>query len=543
MCVYSQDKSAQSGPQDGPVTFRSGVFLVTVPVVVRDGEGRAVGTLAKEDFELFDKGKPQEISRFSIEKGAAGEALETAAPSTQIAESKTAAGPPPASRFVAYLFDDLHLSFAEVVRARDAAIQYLPEALQPGDRAAVFTTSGNDTLEFTADREKLRHAIEHITPQSKIKHGAAECPDVSEYMADLIIAREDRDAYQLLFEDAKICDIKVTRLVLEAKARFVSEMADGETRSSLEVLKNVVQRMSSLPGQREVVVVSAGFFVTTHRDLEMDVIEQAIRARVRVNTLDARGLYTIVPGGDASKPGGLNLGTAGRRIRYQGDEARTRGEVLGDFANGTGGTLFHNSNDLLEGFRRTAQWPEFTYILGFAPRDLKFDGSFHSLKATVKMPGVTLEVRQGYRAPKHANDLSEDSPDEISQVLFSRKVEMGLTAELEAKFMKAGENSARLSVLAHVDLQRTVFKKDGGLNRTALTVAAAVFDPDGTLVGTLEKQFTLRLTDERLAAARDRGIALPPLNIDVPRGSYTIRLVVRDTEGHTAARNGAVEIQ
>jgi hypothetical protein len=137
-------------------------------------------------------------------------------------------------------------------------------------------------------------------------------------------------------------------------------MADGEAQNSMQVLENVVRRMSSLPGQREVVVVSSGFFVTMHRDQEADVIDQANRAHVKVNALDARGLYAIVPGGDASQPWGMNITTTNARIRYQGDAARAQGDVLGDFAFGTGRILFHNNNDLLEGFRRTAQWPEFT---------------------------------------------------------------------------------------------------------------------------------------------------------------------------------------
>src|ERR1700678_1572731 len=62
------DQSPEVASHDTPVTFSSKVSLVMAPVVVRDKKGRAIGTLRNEDFQLFDKGKPQIISIFTIEK-------------------------------------------------------------------------------------------------------------------------------------------------------------------------------------------------------------------------------------------------------------------------------------------------------------------------------------------------------------------------------------------------------------------------------------------------------------------------------------------
>ena len=47
--------------------FRTGVNLVLVPVVARDRPGRAMGNFAKGRFPLFDRSKPQVITKFSIE--------------------------------------------------------------------------------------------------------------------------------------------------------------------------------------------------------------------------------------------------------------------------------------------------------------------------------------------------------------------------------------------------------------------------------------------------------------------------------------------
>src|ERR1700734_1332646 len=69
--VSAQTSPAPSGEistKEAPLTFKSGLNLVPVPVVVRDSRGNAVGTLGVDDFQLFDNGKPQTISKFSVEK-------------------------------------------------------------------------------------------------------------------------------------------------------------------------------------------------------------------------------------------------------------------------------------------------------------------------------------------------------------------------------------------------------------------------------------------------------------------------------------------
>src|SRR5207248_4621326 len=44
---------------DAAADFKVNVRLVEVHVVVRDPRGKAIGTLQKEDFQLFDDKKPQ----------------------------------------------------------------------------------------------------------------------------------------------------------------------------------------------------------------------------------------------------------------------------------------------------------------------------------------------------------------------------------------------------------------------------------------------------------------------------------------------------
>src|SRR5947209_9817793 len=141
---------------DSTPTFTSKVNLVLVPVVVLDKQGKAVGTLRQEDFRLFDKNKPQTISKFSVEKRGSS--------TIQLQEGASTGTPekPVADRFVAYVFDDVHLQFGDVARVRDAADKHLATSLLPTDRAAIYTTSGQPMLEFTDDRDKFHETLNRM---------------------------------------------------------------------------------------------------------------------------------------------------------------------------------------------------------------------------------------------------------------------------------------------------------------------------------------------------------------------------------------------
>ena len=86
-------QSEEMTTKDTPATFRTKVNLVMVPVVVRDKQGHLVGGLTRESFRLYDKGKPQEIDRFTVEKP--GSEL---APARPAAEHPAAGERPSAAR-------------------------------------------------------------------------------------------------------------------------------------------------------------------------------------------------------------------------------------------------------------------------------------------------------------------------------------------------------------------------------------------------------------------------------------------------------------
>jgi len=451
-------------------------------------------------------------------------------------------------RYVAYVFDDVHLTFGDLARVRDATDRHLA-SLEAVDRAAIFSTSGQTNLDFTDDHDKLHQTLLRLQPRPISRSQVRDCPDISYYMADMIQNRSDSQALDAATLEAMACmNLDPTqRPMAEQAAKAVAQrvLSDGEheTRVSLGVFKDAVRRISAMPGQRNVVLLSPGFFAPN--DLlvfKTDVIERAIHSNVIISALDARGLYTISPGGDASQTSPFAL-TAGLKAGYQTESALVEGDVLAELAEGTGGAFFHNSNDLDAGLKRVATTPEYYYVLGFSPQNLKLDGSFHKLKVTLKDTAkLNLQARRGYYAPRHIADPEEMAKQEIEDAVFSREELHDIPIELHTQFFKLSDENARVAVLARVDLKQMHYHKADGRNKNNLTVVSALFDRNGNYITASEKIIEMRLRDETLENKQRSAITVRT-SFDVKPGSYVVRLVVRDTEGQQmAAQNGAVEI-
>jgi Ca-activated chloride channel family protein len=132
--------SAQAGPSlheatpSGAATFRSGVSLVSVTVVVRDARGRVVPSLTRADFEIIDQGQRHDVLQFHSD---------TTAPAS-----------------IALLVDGS--GSMALAAARDQALGIstaLLGYLTPGRDAAAllsFDTRLLTVCEFTGDFERIR---------------------------------------------------------------------------------------------------------------------------------------------------------------------------------------------------------------------------------------------------------------------------------------------------------------------------------------------------------------------------------------------------
>ena len=514
------DSKSEISMHDSESTFQLHVNLVQVRVVVRDHSGKPVENLHREDFEIYDQGKLQAITSFDVdtpesrhERAAA--ALKTQASAAPSPEDAKVSIP---ERFVALTFDDVHLADDDAARVRVAASKFL-QGLLPSDRVAVYCTSGQcTTQEFTADTQLLNKAIAGILPHPLLEPATGASAPQASYGPPIAAAS------------------------FGSAADFSSILYAH--------LAEILRRLAAMPGQRVLLLVSPGFgtnlqdatgFASAMSD-SSGIIGSANRFGIVINTLDARSLYA---------PGYLspaNQFTADPLATSQVINASNSAEfespiVLQDFAVGTGGTFFKNSNDLAGGLTRLGSTPEVSYLLGFSPQNQKTNRQFHLLK--VKLAGnlkYDVQARRGYFAPSKVDDPKEQARAEIEDAIYSQGEIQDFPLELQTQYFTAEDASVRLSVVSRLGVKSMRFRKADDRNLNSVIIATAIFDENGGLVTGAVKNVDMRLLDATLTRLSRTGLTVRS-SFALKPGKYIVRQVVRDSEGsQMTARNGVVSI-
>ena len=271
-------------------TFKVRVNQVLLRVVVRDSHGNAVGNLSRDAFQVLDNGKPQPITSFSLTGSGAGQFSTGKKPEPE--ESAKVDAP---QRYVAYVFDDLHVEVPDLVRVKEAASKYLTASMTPTDRAAIFTTSGRVMLDFTDNPKQLLEAIAKIQQALLMRAVSSDCPRMTAYFADQIVNKNNRELKQALVSDTVEClnlqtgspaldaaAIATAAPLVENAAERELNNGDADMRMSLSVIRDILGRLSTTPGQRSMVLVSPGFFITDYSLMTL-LFDRALHADIAIN--------------------------------------------------------------------------------------------------------------------------------------------------------------------------------------------------------------------------------------------------------------------
>jgi len=547
--IYSQEYI----PQDAHA-IRVKSTMVPVPVVVRDSHGNVVKGLKREDFQVFDEGKQQNITYFDMELSHPPAPTATAElPSRPSAPSPAPAAPP---RYLGFYFDDNTLLVGDMAYARKAAEDFVTKNMEESDRVGVFTSSATVTQQFTSNRQQLLDALSQLQTHKR-EATIDKCPNITPYQAYTmsLFRYEPTDALNLAVAEAYACK-KCTGLSYAMCVQFVQTLGDqvlslseSFARDSLGVLGDVIHYMGKMPGRRTLIMASSGFFSDSENvqhDQDM-MIDRALKNGVVVNTIDAKGLFA--PYDPADLANDVPIIPAGTLAMYQQDKPIQEKEVADDplaaLAQGTGGKFFHNSNDLDEGVRQLAELPEVSYVVGFNPDESRMNGAKRSIK--VKVPGqngLHIDARPSYFVPTKQEAAPGVKYERLNKEVMGSDTlnQMSARVMTETGTLATGESALRIT--AHVDGHSLSFKKENNKTRNERIIfITALFDTHGHFLAGNQAVMDMQLKDETRAQIQKDGVNAKA-TLQAPPGNYVLREVVQEVVGgRISATSQPVRIQ
>jgi VWFA-related protein len=345
---------ATAGNEQLQPTFRGGVSVVNVDVVVSDRSARPVTDLTQADFEILENGKPQDIEQFKLVKVdgqvTPGDPEPREIRSFGAEESELARDD--VRTFVIFL-DDYHVTRAMGMRARQSLIAFAKTQLGPNDIVAIMhPLTPVSALTFTRSQDFIVDTLGRF-----------------EGRADDLFARNPAESAYAFRSPGEIRAIR-RQVVLSA-------------------LQGLAVRLGSVrEGRKSVLFVSGGFGAGTYAkgSLLDDVLVAANRHNVAFYPLDPRGL--------------TNESFA--RMRNVRD-------LMGLLADETGGRATVGRNSFQEGLADMVRDSSAYYLLGYTTRAGN-DGKFHEIKVRVKRKGLDVRARKGYWAMSAEDALRASAP-------------------------------------------------------------------------------------------------------------------------------------
>src|SRR5437763_4040544 len=505
------------------------VNVIEVPVTVVDSSGNPVRGLTAANFEVYDGGKKQTITSFDkIDFGSS--------------ETANAISPlnPAARRSFLLLFDLGFSSPKSLVRAQDAARNFVKTAVQPRDLVGVGTIDNDHGFRlqtaFPTDRELVESVI----------------ADPSGFRGNDPLQIANKTVIDLTGENSKAPPSPVTDGAGNA-ALAAAEMAERQqqmTHSNEQYVRTRVEKqvdylgqlaktLRAVPGRKQVILLSEGFDAKYLQGRDARDTEGATRENDAVTS----GQYWKVDS-DARYGSSSSLSMLDRMaqafrasdvvlhaidiqgVRVQNDVASgsniNSNAGLFTISRPTGGDVFQNSNDLNNNFSRMLRAQEVVYVLAFQGPSGN-SGKYHDLKVKLVNAGGRVNYRTGYY--ENGGETPAERALTTAEVIVNDIPQDDVHVAAFAAAFPAGNGNSQVPII--LDINGPDLMKEARGNMAGAEVFVYAFDDEGVVRDRLYQRLTLdvrKVGDRLKSGVRYYGtLVLPP-------GSYAIKSLVRAGE-------------
>ncbi len=511
-------------------TIKVTTRLVQVNVLVHDHHGNPISDLTKDDFEITDQGRVEQVSLFTVDSVAPSGKSGTAAKPSLVLPRNVVTNRPekqadtPTSVTV-LLLDMYNTKLTDQMYARKQMLKFLRQ-IRPEDRVAIYLLQGQGfsiVHDFTNNSESLMASLGKVFPGFSHQLDGSD-PDPSN------TGNDDMDSF-----------IDTNNTIV---SNFFTRNRVLNTCVSFKVL---AQHLTGVPGRKNVVWVSGGFPIAfgygdeqdktdssdimqsaaaSDREMFTDYIEAASQAmntaNVAVYPVDARGLMGL-PFADASK--NVKVGKNGQLPNSMMRVDTRNMQTMDYIADLTGGKAFYNTNDIGGAIRHAIDDSAVTYTLGYYASDENWDNKFHKIKVKVKRGGVVVRTKKGYLA----QEQPAPNPGKLDQLLREAiwspldSTALGVSARIDPS--PTMPNASRLFFA--LDPNEIQFKQANDKFNGAIDVVFVQQTKRGKSLADLKKTLNLSATADRFAVIRSKALTAGE-DLALRADTDAVRIVVLD---------------
>ena len=487
--------------------------LVQVDIIVRDKSG-PVENLTKEDFVVLDRGKPREISVFSVESSQSAPEPLRPLPQNTFSDLPQYTATTPSSITVV-LLDNLNTLYGSaggnyeitpywmedlaLANAKGHLVEFIKQ-LSPQDRVAVYGL--RDSLQvlcdFTSNRDQLLSILKKYETTSKTSREMVEPGAVHTPMGP------------------EVDDL------MNAEAVRLAGLANQErAQKTMAALMSIAAHVANIPGRKNLV------WLTANLPFSGAAMARVLSpARIAAYPIDARGLLPRAP--FQSKQDGIDFD----KVLRDGESMPAQSlQPIGDdtmqkLADETGGEAFVNTNDITGAIRRAVDDSAVTYTLGFYIDRDSVDGKFHELRVQVKRSGLNIRYPKGYFALKDAPATQDERRNSFLAAIRSPLESSVLPLQVKVdRVNQPTQNSLSLSGL--VDIHDLQLAQNNDIRVGALDVTIIEQDETGKVLHESANRINLRFTGKQYPAVLKSGITFSK-SVQPQAGVTTLRVLVQD---------------
>jgi VWFA-related protein len=544
LAVYGAAQQTTPLPADPNNVLKVETNVVLVDAVVTDKKGNYVRDLKQKDFKVWEDNKEQTIKSFSFE----------ADPASPLNNQP---------RYMVLFFDNSTMNFGEQAQARKAAASFIDANAGPNRQMAIVNYSGSLQIaqNFTSDVERLKA----IVAGTKIPVGPLPNDTSAGGLGRAAANFGTRNVIMAIRDLAKnLSTIPGRKSLLLLTAGF---RVSPDILSDVTATIDVCNRSNVAVYPIDVRGLVAGSASIKPMAIEQSPFRNAVYSPVQVGrgssgggtsgggttgggASPGRGAPSPAPGsgtgtgnrgGTGSSPTtGTNIGrtnantgtvmpstnAARLMIPKIPESASTNQQVMYMLADGTGGFVIVNTNDLLGGMQKIAKEMNEFYLLGYTPPSLE-EGkeTCHTIRVKVDKGGDTVRARTGYCNAKSKDVLAQTPTEKTLEAQASAGQTGTIAASMRAPYFFTGSNVARVNVAMEIPAASMKFTKDKGKQRSTLNVLGIAYKKDGSVAARFSDAVKIDLENEKEVEAFQQNSYHYENQFDAASGEYNLKVV------------------